>query len=350
MIFPKLAKYQRDAYKSLVEISGRYGGAFMCDGVGLGKTYVGLMVIERMISEAGKRVVLFSPKAAREDVWDPIIQKLLPHLQSDFQPLVSYSHTDLQRSGKWPDRIARTLKDPDVVVIDEAHHFRNPGVAGEGEKEMSRYRKFQQYLNQPGGRPKQVFFLTATPINYSVHDFRHILGLVTAENQAYFTSGGRNLGIHNLQSHFNQLEKKFQQQAADGLLETDFLDAMRQSNEGRELFAELVVQRSRGYVRSSQMLEKSGDVIFPTREAPRITAYQLKLTYGRLLESVAMAFDRGKPLFALAIYNPLSYLVNGVVAHGFTSNTLASDISPIGSNQFLNLIVVADEEENQFCR
>jgi len=40
----------------------------------------------------------------------------------------------------------------------------------------------------------------------------------------------------------------------------------------------------------------------------------------------------------------------GVVAHGFTSNTLASDISPIGTNQFLNLTVVADEEENQFCR
>ena len=86
VIFPELAKYQRNAYKSLVEIAGRYGAAFLCDGVGLGKTYVGLMVIERMISEAGKRVVLFSPKAAREDVWDPILEKLLPHLQSDFQP------------------------------------------------------------------------------------------------------------------------------------------------------------------------------------------------------------------------------------------------------------------------
>lgn len=309
VIFPKLAKYQRDAYKSLVEIAGRYGGAFLCDGVGLGKTYVGLMVIERMISEAGKRVVLFSPKAAREDVWDPILEKLLPHLQSDFQPLVSYSHTDLQRTGKWPERIARTLKDADVVIIDEAHHFRNPGVAGEGEGDMSRYRKFQEYLHQPGGRPKQIYFLTATPINNSVHDFRHILGLVTGADQAYFTAGGRNLGIHNLQSHFNQLEKKFQQQTADGLLEVDFLDAVRQSNEGRELFSELVVQRSRSYVRSSQKLDDSGEVLFPHREAPRVAAYQLKITYGRLLDAVAMAFDRAKPLFALALYNPQSYLI-----------------------------------------
>ena len=194
-------------------------------------------------------------------------------------------------------------------MIDEAHHFRNPGVAGTGEKDPSRYRKLRQYINQPGSRPKQVFYLTATPINNSVHDFRHILGLVTGENQAYFTEGGRNLGIHNLQSHFNQLEKKFQQQAADGLLETEFSEVLSQTGEGREIFGELVVQRSRGYVRASEKLASSSKVLFPDREAPRVAAYQLKITYGRLLEAVATAFDREKPLFALAIYNPLSYLV-----------------------------------------
>jgi len=309
VIFPKLAGYQRDAYKNLVEIASRYGAGFLCDGVGLGKTYVGLMLIERMIAHHGKRVVLFAPKAAKEDVWEPVVESLLPHLSSDFQPLVSYSHTDLQRTGKWPDRIARTIKDADVIVIDEAHHFRNPGVAGTGEKDPSRYRKLQAYLNQPGSRPKQVFFLTATPINNSVHDFRHILGLVTAENQAYFTEGGRNLGIHNLQSHFNQLEKKFHQQSTDGVPETEALEHLSQTTEGREIFGELVVQRSRGYVRASEKLESSSKVLFPDREVPRVAAYQLKITYGRLLDAVATAFDRETPLFALAIYNPLSYLV-----------------------------------------
>ena len=309
IIFPKLAGYQRDAYKNLVEIASRYGAAFLCDGVGLGKTYVGLMLIERMIGHHGKRVVLFAPKAAKEDVWEPVFESLLPHLSSDFQPLVSYCHTDLQRSGKWPDRISRTIKDADVILIDEAHHFRNPGVAGTGDKDPSRYRKLQQYINQPKSRPKQVFFLTATPINNSVHDFRHILGLVTGENQAYFTEGGRNLGIHNLQSHFNQLDKKFQQQAADGLLETECLEVLNQTGEGREIFSELVVQRSRAYVRASEKLASGSKVLFPDREAPRVAAYQLKITYGRLLEEVATAFDREKPLFALAIYNPLSYPV-----------------------------------------
>jgi superfamily II DNA or RNA helicase len=309
VIFPKLAGYQRDAYKNLVEIANRYGVAFLCDGVGLGKTYVGLMLIERMIAHHGQRVVLFAPNAAKEDVWEPVFESLLPHLKSDFQPLVAYSHTDLTRQGKWPDRISRTIKDADIIVIDEAHHFRNPGVAGTGEKEESRYRKLQRYISQPGSRPKKVFYLTATPINNSIHDFRHILGLVTGDNQAYFTEGGRNLGIHNLQSHFNQLDKKFQQQAADGVLETEALDALTQSSEGRELFGELVVQRSRSYVRASERLTNSSKVLFPHREAPRVAPYQLKITYDRLLEAVATAFDRETPLFALAIYNPLSYLV-----------------------------------------
>lgn len=64
-VFPRLAKYQRDAYKNLVQIARRYGGAFLCDGVGLGKTYVGLMLIERFVSKEKKNVVLFAPKAAR---------------------------------------------------------------------------------------------------------------------------------------------------------------------------------------------------------------------------------------------------------------------------------------------
>ena len=196
-----------------------------------------------------------------------------------------------------------------MIVIDEAHHFRNPGVAGKGEKDPSRYRMLQSYINQPGSRPKQVFFLTATPINNSVHDFRHILGLITGEKQGYFSEGGRNLGIHNLQSHFNQLERKFQQQAADGIPETEALELLSQTSEGREIFGELVVQRSRSYVRASEKLENTGKVLFPDREPPRVAAYQLKVTYGRLLEAVATAFDREKPLFALAIYNPLSYLV-----------------------------------------
>lgn len=309
-IFPLLAKYQQDAYRNLCEIAGRYGCAFLCDGVGLGKTYVGLMVLERMIAREGKRVVVFAPKAAREDVWQPVIDQLLPHLQSDFQPLVVYSHTDLNRTkNRWPERMARTLRDADAILIDEAHHFRNPGIAGEGLKEMSRYRKLQNYFAQDSSRPKELFFLTATPINNSIHDFRHILGLMTGDDDAWFSKGTRNLGIHNLRSYFRSLEKRFLEIPDAARASQLNLEELSGTGDGPDLFGELVVQRSRSYVRASESLEAGSSVTFPEREAPRIAKYQLKVTYGRLLDSVARAFDREKPLFALALYNPVSYLV-----------------------------------------
>ncbi len=308
-IFPILSKYQQDAYKNLVEIARLYGCAFLCDGVGLGKTYVGLMLIERMVMHEGKRVVLFAPKAAKEDVWNPVVEKLLPELNSGFVTFIPYSHTDLQRKGDFPKELERTLKDADVILIDEAHHFRNTGVAGEGDREPSRYRMFQQYLHQAGGREKQIFFLTATPINNGVHDFRHILELRTNNDETYFTKDAQNLGIHSVRGHFVQLERLILR--GHGMTGTENSVAgevaiIEEVMQHDRLFQELVVQRSRAYVKRSESGMAGGKVLFPTREAPRVAPYRLKATYGRLLESVEQAFERSNPLFALTIYNPLS--------------------------------------------
>ena len=307
-IFPILARYQQDAYKNLVEIARLYGAAFLCDGVGLGKTYVGLMIIERMVMHEGKRVVLFAPKAAREDVWAPAIERLLPDLNSGFITFIPYNHTDLQSKGTFPRDLERTIRDADVILIDEAHHFRNPGVAGEGEREESRYRKLQRYLHQVGGREKQMFFLTATPVNNGIHDFRHILELTTNGKDDYFANGTRNLGIHNLRAHFVQLERSLTHNPA-ALAETEASELFRMEDvlQKDAIFDELVVQRSRVYVKRSESGAAGGDVVFPTREIPRLAPYKLKITYGRLLESVEQAFSRTKPLFALSIYYPLAY-------------------------------------------
>ena len=61
-MFPRLDRYQKEAYWALMKIARQHGGAFLCDGVGLGKTFVGLMLIERLVLHEGKRVVLFAPK------------------------------------------------------------------------------------------------------------------------------------------------------------------------------------------------------------------------------------------------------------------------------------------------
>jgi hypothetical protein len=58
-MFSKLDRYQKEAYWALMKIARQHSGAFLCDGVGLAKTFVGLMLIERLILHEGKRVVLF---------------------------------------------------------------------------------------------------------------------------------------------------------------------------------------------------------------------------------------------------------------------------------------------------
>ena len=307
VIFKLLDKYQRDAYRNLMAIADRFGGAFLCDGVGLGKTYVGLMLIERLVFKEGKQVVLFAPKAAREDVWEPVLRQYLERVFSGFVNLVIYNHTDLQRRGKWPREIEMTVRDADAVIIDEAHHFRNPGIAGEGVKTPSRYRLLQGYL-QGSDRPKQVFCLTATPVNNSVHDFRHMIELYTGGNERRFAP---TLGIHSLRRHFIDLEKKIlgrlpASEQMSLLVEADIKEAER-TLRSDPVFDALVVQRSRAYVKESQRLNGGNGALFPEREPPKVVPYSIKSTYGTLLESVRTAFRKEHPLFVLGIYYPLAY-------------------------------------------
>lgn len=306
-VFPILDKYQQDAYKNLVAIAEEYGGAFLCDGVGLGKTYVGLMLLERMIVRDGKRVVLLAPRATREDVWERVIARYLPHLNSGFVNFVLYNHTDLQRKGTWPRDIELTMRDADVVMIDESHHFRNPGIKGEGLKEPSRYRRLQRYLST-GDRPKQLFMLTATPVNNSVHDFRHVLELFTNGEDKYFAS---RLGVHSVRSHFVQLERRILGLVPPSQqMDLEFGAAILEAEKALRtdpLFDSLVVQRSRAYVKESQRQQGATAALFPERSAPQVVAYNLKTTYGKLLESVERAFNKQKPLFVLGIYYPLAY-------------------------------------------
>jgi hypothetical protein len=134
-VYSVLDYYQKEGYHALMEFVRQFGGAFLCDGVGLGKTFIGLMAIERLVMHEGKRVVLFVPKTARVDVWERALRRYLPHVggtsAGDFSSLVVLNHTDLGRGGEFPNRFQRIKELADVIVIDEAHHFRNPGRIGD---------------------------------------------------------------------------------------------------------------------------------------------------------------------------------------------------------------------------
>ena len=310
-MFPHLDRYQKEAYWALMKIARQHGGAFLCDGVGLGKTFVGLMLIERLILHEGKRVALFAPKAAKEGVWDPHLRRWLPHIGgvgggADFSNLAVFSHTDLGRKGDFPLRFQRIAELADVVVIDEAHHFRNPGRRGDPNKgvEPSRYYRLFDLLDN-AERPKTVFLLTATPINNRLSDFRHMTELFTRRQEDYFA---RTIGVNNLRAHFNQMERTLRSR-----VEQDEVDAAEHMAEAQdilftdEIFRQLVVQRSRAYARESQILEYGKAAAFPERNDPQVAAYSIRKTYGQMLHLFERAFAKQSPLFTLPMYYPLHW-------------------------------------------
>src|SRR5271157_703474 len=298
--------YQQEGFHELISIADQYHGAFMCDGVGLGKTFIGLMLIEYLIKKHRKRVALFVPKAAREAVWEDKLRKYLPELFGEYSNLAIYNHTDLLRGGTYPERLRRLRELADVIVVDEAHHFRNPGLKGnDPNTPLSHY---WGLFNICEG--KEVYLLTATPINNRLLDLQHMIELFSQRKADYFKAAP--LGIHSLPGHFRKMEKELEKKLLnkpleDGGIETNQVEASEVLSDDA-LFRALVVQRSRAYVKRSQEQHASGaQAIFPTREPPRVVDFNLKKTYGRLLTMIEQAFNREKPLFSLAIYYPLAY-------------------------------------------
>jgi superfamily II DNA or RNA helicase len=309
-LYPVLDLYQKQGYHNLLKIADNHGGAFLCDGVGLGKTFIGLMLIERLVMVERKKVALFVPKAARTDVWETAICKYLPQIgglgDAVFSNLVIFNHTDLGRGGNYPEDFQRMKEMADVIIVDEAHHFRNPGIKGEGERRPSRYRLLFDLIAGPRSQ-KQVYLLTATPINNRLDDFRHMAELFARQQDDYFAG----LGIHSLRGHFVKMERElkkslFPTQSDRPEISIELAEAEKKLS-ADPLFGALVVQRSRAYVKQSQIQQGINAVLFPERLPPRVVEYSVKKTYGRLLQKVEEAFTRSAPLFILGIYYPLAY-------------------------------------------
>ncbi|WP_038077969.1 helicase-related protein [Treponema primitia] len=293
-IYPALSQYQKDGYNSVLKIAEKYRGAFLCDGVGLGKTYVGMMLIERLLIKEHRNVVLIVPAATRLPVWEVAIARYMPDILEGFLPFKIINHSDilLKKNENLMKQIAYQA---DCIVIDEAHHFRN--------RWSGRYRKLFEVIGT--GRQKQLFLLTATPINNSFLDLQHLIELFTQEDDQAFAVPP--LGIHSLKGRIRIMENQL------GKLGSAIDDPVEAESilKNDELVKELVVQRSRAYVKKSLNTMEGAEVLFPNRAPPVVADYSLRKSYGKLIDDFIHSFERKDTksnrkicILSLAIYSP----------------------------------------------
>lgn len=288
-LYPMLAKYQRDGYHRAIQIAENWRGALVCDGVGLGKTFIGLMVLERYIRE-NKNVLLIVPKSAEQSVWRNNIDKYLKPKYGKVlrNNLEIKRHTDFGREGGISDDDMEYFKQyTNAIIIDEAHHFRNRGN-----------NRGKQLLALSAN--KDLYLLTATPINNGLDDLYNLINYFAQNDPAHFSS----IRIHNLRKHFLENERRLEashaeQAIADAADTEDFLRT-------DELLRHVLIQRSRKYVKDSESTERE-NVLFPERQMPKVVNYSLRNVYASLYQELKEAFDKVDPFLTLAIYNTAAY-------------------------------------------
>ena len=304
-IYPILDPLQRDGYRQALWIAENWGGALVCDGVGFGKTYIGLMLIERFLHER-KRVALIVPKSARESVWENRIKRYLSSYyggaySGDLIEVIN--HTDLPREN-FVDHLSSIRERADVVIVDEAHHFRTPN-SQRSEKLFD--------LVEWKGKNKKIFLFTATPINNSLFDILHLIEYFSRKDRAYFKSKGINDTRNYFVAKEKVVEAKMNVKDGNGDMEQETLfpdyDVLEAEKILKDdlLFRTVVIQRSRDFAKNYFKRAGNDEFYFPERKPPVVADYKLAKVYGNLFNSIKKAFSQEEPFVELSIYNPESY-------------------------------------------
>jgi superfamily II DNA or RNA helicase/HKD family nuclease len=157
-ISKKLAEFQTRAVENALKNIENYGGAFVSDVVGLGKSYIGAAIVKRM--EPARTLIICPPPLI--EMWRSY--RATYHLNAEILSMgMLKSDNEHGLRTLLEDKI---YKHCDFVLIDESHHLRNYGT--------QRYKVLQAYL---AAGDKRCCFLTATPRNKSAWDIYYQIKL-----------------------------------------------------------------------------------------------------------------------------------------------------------------------------
>jgi superfamily II DNA or RNA helicase len=246
--------FQVAGARQLVASLRRWRGALLADDVGLGKTFTALEVVRRR--RGSGPVVLVVPVATRAH-WLACVRRLArSHPAADCGPggeprIVITTHGRLSRGGLLPGS-----GPPALVVVDEAHAFRNPRTR--------RYRALAELC-----RASPVLLVSATPVNNSLSDLYFLIRLHAGDGAF------RPLGVPDLRAAFQRAA------AAPESLSAAF----------RAVVDALVVRRTRAAMPGA----------FPRRRRPERIRYSLIEAFGAgYADLLAMLAGLELPWYGLA--------------------------------------------------
>ena len=259
----ELTSFQQEGFEQAIKLIEKHRGCMVADAVGLGKTYIGLRVIDYYLIKLRRpghvpKALVICPAQLRELVWQKKLEEF--GLRADVISQEEIGRRDFQRSK---------YRDYDIVVIDESHNFRNSAT--------KRYDSLKKLLSS--GKTKRVLLLTATPINNTVFDLYHQISLITHNDDRFY----QGWGINNLQKYFQKLAKG--------------------EAEITNLLFEAIVRRSRQDVikrqQAGEEIRISGKLIkFPKRQLEKFT-YNFEENFAGLYIGFADQIDE----LNLAPYN-----------------------------------------------
>lgn len=170
----ELASFQLDGFNRALRILQRHHGVIYADGVGTGKTEIGLALVEEYSLRRGLHALVVAPAQLVEYWRERLSQARLPAEVLSFHQLAA----DEQLAGPDASNPRRHLhSDKDayrLVVVDEGHALRTPGTTW--------YRAVSRLL---GGVQKDLALLTATPINNGLWDLYHLVMAFVRHDRAF---------------------------------------------------------------------------------------------------------------------------------------------------------------------
>ena len=323
-------EYQIDAIKSALDMLEKYDGLILADVVGLGKSIIASAIAHNL----KMRTIILAPKHL-VDQWE--------NYQSEFRLPGArvYKSTILESVYEK----CRDTKEPYLIIIDEAHRFRN--------EDTEDYKLLHHICrSHPDNK---VLLLTATPFNNDPKDVFALVKLFQTPGESTIRS------VDNLSLRFRDLIDRYKRLNNYRRRNPDNEAYINQeadevSVELRRLIEPVVIRRSRldlrHITRYSRDLEKQG-YEFSKVVGPTLLEYPLGDLSDLYIETLdRIAGEDSKDSFKGARYKPFTFIKDMTEfkkAYGEDFEETDLRTAQINLASFMRRLLVMRFESSQFA-